>query len=670
MPRTLAHTALVSTALAGAITLALAAPATAQAPIQGPTSALSAATAALASTRYPQPQAVPYPGTISIAVDATDIERKVFRVRETLPVKPGRLTLLYPRWLPGQHGPYGEVERIAGLQVSAKGQMLRWERDPVEPQAFHMEVPAGVNELQVEYQHLSPTTRDAGRVVMAPNMLNLQWSSVVLYPAGHVATQIRFAPKVKLPEGWQWAGSLRGRGEADGWVQYDPVTLDTLVDSPLYAGRHHRAVPLDTSSAAQPVVLHLMADEPGQLDASEAQLQAHRELVSQADRLFGARHFRHYDFLLSLSDTQGGIGLEHHESSENGVKPRYFKDWDKATGPRGLLPHEYVHSWDGKFRRPADLWTPDFNSVPMRNSLLWVYEGQTQYWGRVLTARSGLSTLEQARQDLARTAAWAEHRAGRQWRPLQDTTSEGTLALRKEDKQWTDWQRSADYYDEAALIWLEADVLIRERSGGTRSLDDFARAFFGSANGPEAAGPDGRVQPQTYTFEDVVAALDRVQPNDWAGFLRTRLDRVGTPAPLDGLARSGWKLSYVDKAGEAVHADDERRGVDFVYSLGLRIGKEEHELREVSWNSPAFQAGLAPGLKLIAVNGDAYRPERLGEAIRANRDGKQPIELLVRDGERYRTVKVDYRGGLRYPRLERLPDVPDRLTLILAPKKG
>jgi predicted metalloprotease with PDZ domain len=669
MPRTFAHTALVSAALAGAITFALAAPAATSS--SHPSSSLApaaAAAAALASTRYPAPQAVPYPGTIGLSVDATDIERKVFRVRETLPVKPGPLTLLYPRWLPGHHGPYGEVERLAGLQVSANGQPLRWERDPVEPQAFHLEVPAGVNELQLEFQHLSPTTHDAGRVVMAPEMLNLQWNAVVLYPAGHHATQIRLAPRVKLPAGWQWAGALRGRNEGE-WVQYEPVSLDTLVDSPLYAGRNVRAVPLDAPSTAKPVVLHLVADDPAQLEASEAQLQAHRDLVTQADRLFGARHFRHYDFLLSLSETQGGIGLEHHESSENGVRPRYFKDWDKATGARGLLPHEYVHSWDGKFRRPADLWTPDFNSVPMRNSLLWVYEGQTQYWGRVLTARSGLSTLEQARQDLARAAAWAEHRAGRQWRPLQDTTSEGTLALRREDKQWGDWQRGADYYDESALIWLEADVLIREKSKGQRSLDDFARSFFGRANGPDVPGPDGRVQPQTYTFEDVVAALDAVQPHDWAAFLRTRLDRVGL-LPLDGLARSGWKLVYVDKADDADHADDERRGVDFIYSLGLRIGKEEHELREVAWNSPAFRAGLAPGFKLVAVNGDAYRPDRLSTAIRANRDGRQPIELLVRDGERYRTVKIDYRDGLRYPRLERLPDVPDRLSLILAPKKG
>ena len=670
MPRTFAHTALVCKALAGAITLALAAPATAQSQTtQTASSVLSPAAAALASTRYPQPQAVPYPGTIAIAVDATDLERKVFRVRETLPVEPGPLTLLFPRWLPGQHGPYGEVERIAGLQIDARGQPLRWERDPVEPHAFHLEVPPGVAELQLEFQYLSPTTRDAGRIVMAPTMLNLQWSSMVLYPAGHAATQVRFAPRVRLPGGWQWAGALRGRSEADGWVQYDPVTLDTLIDSPLYAGRYTRVVPLDAPDAPKPVTLHLMADEPGQLEASEAQLQAHRELVTQADRLFGARHFRHYDFLLALSDTQGGIGLEHHESSENGVKPRYFKDWDKATGPRDLLPHEYVHSWDGKFRRPADLWTPDFNSVPMRNSLLWVYEGQTQYWGRVLTARSGLSTPEQIRQDLARAAAWAEHRAGRQWRPLQDTTAEGTLAVRREGKQWLDWQRGADYYDESALIWLEADVLIRERSGGARSLDDFARAFFGTANGPDVPGPDGRVQPQTYTFDDVVAALEGVQPHDWAAFLRSRLDRVGM-APLEGLARSGWKLVYSDQENEADRVDEERRGADFAYSLGLRVGKQENELREVAWNSPAFRAGLAPGLKLVAVNGDAYRRERLVAALRANRDGQQPIELLVRDGDRYRTVKIDYRGGPRYPRLERLPEVPDRLTQILEPKRS
>jgi predicted metalloprotease with PDZ domain len=427
------------------------------------------------------------------------------------------------------------------------------------------------------------------------------------------------------------------------------------------AGRHARRVELEPAGSARPVVLNLFGDTDEAIQATAAQVEAHRRLVQQADKLFGARHFHHYDFLLALSDTLGAEGLEHHESSENATKPSYFKDWDKTVGSRELLPHEYTHSWDGKFRRPADLWTPDYNTVPMRNSLLWVYEGQTQYWGRMLAARSGLVTAEQARNGLAYAAAWADHRAGRSWRNLQDTTAEGTFGAANHGKVWRDWQRSFDYYDESALIWLDADTLIRERTQGRRSLDDFARAFFGV--------DDGRLQPLTYTFEDVVRTLDGVLPNDWARFLRDRLDGHDH-APLDGLARAGWRLAYgIEESAEAKAANEENKTSDFAYSVGLRVSTEDdNAIQDVAWEGPAFRAGLAPGEKLVAVNGLAYKPERLKEAIQANADGHQPLDLLVRDGEQYRSVRIDYRGGLRYPKLERVPNVPDLLTPIQSAK--
>jgi predicted metalloprotease with PDZ domain len=413
------------------------------------------------------------------------------------------------------------------------------------------------------------------------------------------------------------------------------------------------------------VVLNLVADSPELIQPSEAQVKAHQALVAQADRLFGARHWRQYDFLLSVSDQFGGIGLEHHESSENGVRSGYFKDWDKAIRSRELLPHELVHSWNGKFRRPADLWTPNYN-VPMRNSLLWLYEGMTQYWGHVLAARAGLTSADQARDRLAHVAATLEARSGRRWRNLQDTTNEGTIAARR-DKPWGDWQRSADYYDEATLIWLDADTLIREKTGGARSLDDFARAFFGIATSTQA---DGSIRPATYTFDDVVATLNGVVVHDWAGFLRQRLDGHGPGAPLDGLARSGWRLAWSDtesafaKAAEGWTGESGReRPADFTHSLGLVIAANGH-LEGVAWEGPAFKAGLAPGMTVVAVQSEAYKEERLAAAVRANQDGQAPIELLVRDADRYKTLRIDWRGGLRYPRLERIPEAPDRLAAI------
>jgi predicted metalloprotease with PDZ domain len=471
---------------------------------------------------------------------------------------------------------------------------------------------------------------------------------------------------VRLPAGWQQASALRvaqqrREGETE-LLEFQRVSLETLVDSPLFAGAHLRRVPLEAPGSARPVVLNIVADTPELLrEISEEQLQAHRRLVEQADRLFGARHFAKYDFLLALSDQLGGIGLEHHESSENGVKPGYFRDWAKRAGSRELLPHEYVHSWNGKFRRPLDLWTPHYN-LPMRNSLLWLYEGQTQYWGKLLAARSGLVSAEQAREGLAQMAATAAHRAGRVWRSLQDTTVEPSSGRRGAMPDWRNWQRGADYYDEAALVWLDADTLIREKSGGQRSLDDFARAFFGME--------DGRVQPLTYRFDDVVEALERIQPHDWRRFLRERLDRHEPQAPLDGLERAGWRLSWAETESEfARHNEAEGRAEDFAYSLGLYLKRDGH-VDGVLWDSPAWSAGLSRAVQLVAVNGTAYKAERLAAAIAANKGGQAPIALLLKEGERYRSITLDYRGGLRYPRLTRIEDRPERLDAeLLAPRR-
>ncbi|MBL0151491.1 MAG: M61 family metallopeptidase [Ideonella sp.] len=614
-------------------------------------------------------QAVPYPGTILLAVDATDLDHRVQRVQQTVPVaRPGLLTMLYPQWIPGHHSRVGDVTKLAGLQVRAGTQVLAWRRDTLNPMAFHIDVPAGVSQVELSFDHLSAVGRDGGRVEMTRQILGVQWNEVLLYPAGHDASLIRVQPRLKLPPGWQQGTALRGpdgslpKADAEGWVAYRAMSVETLVDSPVFAGRHLQRIELDPPGTAQPVALTVLADQAEQLKASPAQIDAHRALVQQADKLYGARHWRHYDFLLALSEQFGGIGVEHHESSENGVRGNYFKDWDKAPRSRQLLPHEFAHSWNGKFRRPADLDTPEFHT-PMQNSLLWVYEGLTEYWGHVLAARAGLTTAPQARDVLAQTAAWLDQRAGRSWRNLQDTTNEDTIGAQR-SKPWREWQRGADYYGEGVLIWLDADTLIREKSAGVKSLDDFARSFFGV---PTSRRADGSIKPLTYRFDDVVRALDAVQPHDWATFLRTRLDSHQAGAPLDGLVRSGWKLAWAETESEfARNAEGwggRPRAADYSYSVGLSVAKDGR-LESVVWNGPAFKAGLAPGHTVVAVGMQAFSDERLAAAITANKGGLAPIQLLVRDGDEFRQLALDWRGGLRYPRLERIAETPDLLTPI------
>ena len=605
------------------------------------------------------PKDARYPGTIRLSVDATDLEHHIFNVRETVPVRPGAQTvLLYPQWLPGNHSPSGPIAALAGLVISANGARLEWKRDPVDVYAFHVAVPAGAASLDVNFQYASPVDAGQGRVVMTPDMLNVQWSLVTLYPAGYFARQIMVEPTVRLPEGWEFATALETATSNGGLTTFKTTWLDTLVDSPIFAGRYFKRLDLDPGGPA-PVHLNIVADRADLLEMKPEQLEAHRNLVQQAYKLYGSHHYDHYDILLALTDQMGGIGLEHHRSSENGTVPTYFTEWDKNADTRDLLPHEYTHSWNGKFRRPADLWTPNFN-VPMRDSLLWVYEGQTQYWGFVLSARAGLLTKQQTLDAIAATAALYDHRVGREWRALQDTTNDPITAMRR-PLPWRSWERSEDYYSEGQLMWLDVDTLIREKSGDTKSLDDFARLFFGVDN--------GSFVPNTYVFEDVVKALNTVQPYDWAMFLRDRLDGHGPGAPLDGIARGGYQLTYTDTPSEYVKDSETRRKVtDLTYSLGMTVAAEAR-LSDVLWEGPAYKSGLTVGTQIIAVNGIAFDADRLKGAIKNAKQSGPAIELLVKNGDRYRTVKIDYHDGLRYPHLERESSAPARLDQILTPKK-
>ena len=610
----------------------------------------------------PEPVDAPYPGTIALTADVTDLVRHIVSVHETVPVqKAGDFVLLYPQWVPGDHGPTGPLAALAGLEIKAGGQSLAWVRDTVNVHAFHVPVPQGATSLDLRFQYLSPPTTKEGRVEMTPEMVDLAWNELVLYPAGVFSRDISVAATLILPKGWHYATALDTQGAGDGNAQFRTTTFNTLVDSPFYAGRYSARIDL-APGANVPVHLNVFADRPQDLVMTPDQLAKHRALVTQAKLLYGAQHYGHYDFLFALSSQLGGIGLEHHQSSEDGVDRDYFSDWDKDVADRDLLPHEYTHSWNGKFRRPADLWAPSFN-VPERDSLLWVYEGQTQFWGQVLAARSGLWSRQEALDAIALDAASMEREVGRAWRPLQDTTNDPIINERR-PQSWHSWERQEDYYTEGLLIWLDADSLIRQQTHGQKSLGDFARAFFGVDDGSFVTLP--------YRFEDVVAALNGVMAYDWAGFLRTRLDRRGTAAPLDGIARGGYRLVYTDKRSDFQKSEDDKRGAhDFSASIGLLIGKGA-TISGVIWDSPAYRAGMVKGGKILAINGLAYDDDEgngLKDAIKLAHTDSGPIELLVQDGLHFRTVQIPYHDGLRYPHLERVAGVPALLDDLLTPLK-
>ncbi|CAN5303645.1 M61 family metallopeptidase [soil metagenome] len=607
---------------------------------------------------------IPYPGVIRYRADVIDLDRRIVSVTESIPVAGGPVTLLYPKFLPGNHAATGPIQLLSGLTIVGNGARIEWTRDTLDPYAFHLDVPVGVTEIEVAFQWLTQPDNATWRVVMTPNMVDLQWEKALLYPAGYASNQITVAASVRLPEGWQYGTALTTETFADGVATFAPVDLYTLVDSPMVAGAHYRRIDLDPQGEGgrEAIHLNLIADREANLAATDPQIGLYRDLVTQADRLFGARHFDHYDFLLALTDELGSIGLEHHRSSEDTEASTYFTSWDKSAGNRALLPHEFTHSWNGKFMRPADELTANYN-VPTQNTLLWVYEGQTEYWGEVLATRSGLHSREAALVVLARTAALYANQPGRAWRSLQDTDNHNLLGYRVTG-QWTSWMRgTGDYYRESQLIWLDADTLIREGTAGRKSLDDFARAFFGH--------DDDVFTPQGYTFEDLTAALNTVYPHDWATFLRSRLDAVGpeATAPLDGITRAGYRLTYTDSLTPIEKTVQTTWANDFQYSLGFSLTGPTNRLSAIQWGGLAYQQAIGAGWDLIAINGEAATPERLRDAVTGAKGTDTPISLLLKSGTHFRTVAFDYHDGLRYPRLGRIPGTPDRLADIWAPRR-
>jgi predicted metalloprotease with PDZ domain len=600
-----------------------------------------------------------YPGEIRLAVDASDLERRIVRVHETVSGIGTDTVLLYPKWLPGTHAPEGPIDRLAGIKITANRAPVSWTRDPADVYALHVHPASGVKSIDIDFDYLSPTSPKVGAIEISRDILLLEWNALVLYPAGYYTRQIPVDASLKLPNEWKFGSALETVSAGAGETKFKRVSLETFIDSPVYAGRYSARLDLDPNGPA-PVHLNLFADRPQLLAMKPEQLEAYRNLVRQAYKLYGSHHYSHYDFLYSLSDQIQQNGLEHHQSSEDGSDPEALTEWDKTASGRDLLAHEFTHSWNGKFRRPADLWTPNYQ-VPMQDSLLWVYEGQTEYWGQILTARSGLWTQQQALDQLALTAAYYEVQSGRRWRALQDTTNDEIINPRR-PMSWRNWQRFEDYYTEGQLIWLDADTLIRERSQGKRSLDDFARTFFGIN--------DGSFTTVTYTFEDVVKALNAVEPYDWSAFLRERLDSTGKPAPFDGLRRGGYKLVFTDTPSDFLKAhDDQSKRVNLLFSIGVELDDKDGTVLEVLWDSAAFKANLTESSVILAINGAAYSVDVLKDAIRSAKTTKLPIELIVKTGDRFRVLSLDYHDGLRYPHLERDSSVPARLDDILAARK-
>jgi predicted metalloprotease with PDZ domain len=606
----------------------------------------------------PEPEDIAYPGgTIRLDVDASDTQRGAYRVTETIPLAPGikQLTLLYPRWLPGSHGPRGPLAELVDVKFYVGGKAVAWTRDPVEVYAFHVDLPGGARELVAKFIYTSPLQASEGRITMTPDMLNLQWEKMSLYPAGYYVRRIRVTPSVILPSGWTAASALDGQSSMGNKIAWPETDYETLVDSPLFAGAYFRKWSLGGG-----VTLNAVADDLTQLEAEPRDIGKLSALVQEASLVFGTAPFDHYEFLVALSDRLGDIGLEHLRSSENSLEPTSFTDWKGMDWDRNVLAHEFSHAWNGKFRRPAKLWTPDYRQ-PMQDNLLWVYEGQNQFWGFVLAARSGVQTKETVLGMWATQAGYFSEEPGRDWRSVEDTTLDPIFAARK-PKPYGSLARGEDYYNEGALVWLEADQIIRAGTGGRKGLDDFARAFF--------AWPGGGLRQSTYEFDDVVAALNGVYRHDWAGFLRTRLAAPGQPAPLTGITSAGYRLVWKAEPNAFEKARmDKSKGLNLYHSLGLSLDKEG-AVSATRWDGPAFNAGVVTGAKIVAVNGVAYDPDRLKKAITDAKGGSRPIELLVRRGDRFLTVQVPYNGGLRWPWLEPAGSGTQPLDRLLAPRRG
>jgi len=599
-------------------------------------------------------------GPVALTVRLLNPKQKILYVDEVMPVRPGPLTLYYPKYTPGDHAPDGPIGTMMGLEVTAGGQRIAWHRDEVDMFTFHLTVPADADRIDIRFQFASDDR-------VTPSLMGLEWNAVALYQADYPTKVQIYQPTLVIPAGWRYASALTTETSSDGRITFKPVPFNTLVDSPVIAGQYFREIDVTPAGSSVHRYLDMVGDTAGALAISDAQLAGYRHLVEQAQALFHSHHYDDYHFLLTLSDYVSRGGLEHHQSSDDRARSgtKMFADADHFMLDGSLLPHEYTHSWNGKFMRPAELWQPNFE-IPEHAEMLWVYEGLTVYLGDMLTARSGLWSPDTWRDALAYRAAAMAHQTGREWRPLIDTTVAAQLVYGA-PSAWSNWRRETDFYREGQLLWLAVDMKIRKLSQGRRSIDDFAQHFFGV--------DDGSFVTHTYTFSDVATALNAVQPYDWASFLHNWLDGVGQQVPLEsGIEASGWRLVYTDQPSRYQNALEnvgegelEGAGVNAMFSVGLFLDRQG-KVEDVLWNGPAFKAGLAPGMKLVAIDGQPYTAAVLRSEIDQAQKSGNPLQITAEGDGVTEVYTVHYDGGLKYPHLVRVPDETDTLQQILAPK--
>ena len=596
---------------------------------------------------------------ITLRVDASGVASNVYHAHLTMPAAPGPMTLYYPKWIPGEHGPTGPINGLTGLQIAANGKSVPWLRDPVDMFAIQIDVPADATSLDIDLDFLAPApgANFTAGASTSPRLAVLSWNTVLLYPKSAAASDsLQVEATLRIPAGWQYATALETRGRNGDEITFEPASLTRVIDSPVQLGTILRKIDIPSHSSLKHTI-NLLSESTEATQTPDDFAAQYGRMVDETSALFGANHYRHYDWLLTLSDGVAHFGLEHHESSDDRTAEPVLREDDSRKWVSTLMAHEFVHSWNGKYRRPAGLATGNYDK-PMTGELLWVYEGLTEYLGNLLPVRAGILSADDYRENLAETAANMAEHVGRTWRPLLDTAVAAQL-LYEAPNASTNWRRSVDYYPEGELLWLDADMTIRSLTNGKKSLDDFCRAFYGGASGQPDLKP--------YTFDDIVAALNAVAPHDWRAFLNERLSSKSPTPPMGGFEQAGWHLVYTDKPNTALkYNEDRNKTTDLSASAGFSVN-ESGSIGDVVPNSAAAHAGLTPGGRIVAINGRAYSSKRLRDVIKASASATTPISIIVRNGDFYSNVSVDYHGGERYPHLERVTGKPDGMEALTKP---
>ncbi|GAC1407591.1 MAG: M61 family metallopeptidase [Candidatus Velthaea sp.] len=596
---------------------------------------------------------------LTVDVDARDAARSILHTHLRVPAKAGAFTLHYPKWIPGEHMPSGPIANVASVVVRANGAIVPWRRDDVDGFAYHVEVPQGVTALDVRFDFLLGRGGNFSAGASSdPSLAVINWNQLVMLPEGYRSHDLQITPSITLPPGWRYGTALPGANRGGDAVHFGTVSIETLVDSPLAAGLHYRRFPLYDAHGAT-AEIDAISDSEAALDWTPQTVAQYRNLVREALALYGARHWQHYHFLFTLSDNVTSFGLEHHESSDDRVPESSIVDPALREASASLLPHEFTHSWNGKFRRPAGLATPDFEH-PMQDDLLWVYEGLTNYLGEVLSFRMGMRDPKDFPDELAATAANLDAESGRATRSLADTAIFAPYLYNSPHFGFSA-RRGTDFYAEGTLMWLEADTIVRQQSRGGKSLDDFCRAFLGMRTTRPAVVP--------YSRADVIAALGRIAPYDWAGFFHDRLDIVTPASPRGGFTRGGYKLVYTARPSKwTTYAERRSKSINLAGSLGMTIG-EDGVVGDIGEGTPAALAGIGYGMKVVALGGRMFSREALDAALRDNARSGGPLQVITDDQGVFTVRSVDYRGGPRYPHLVRVPGTVDLLVPIASPHR-